>query len=299
MLSVQGVHRWLGDRHGRRHVLRGVDLDVDRGQIVVVMGPSGSGKTTLLRCINHLEPVDAGEVLLNGELIGYERRNGVLYEQSDRDVAAMRRQIGMVFQQVNLFDHMTALRNVAFGPRRVLGHSKDDAQKTAIATLARVGLEGVADVYPSRLSGGQQQRVGIARALAMEPELILFDEPTSALDPELVGEVLEVMRTLAGQGRTMIVVTHELDFARVVGDTAVMLDHGVIVERGRCADVLGSPQHPRTRSFLRQVDRRVDRGDNDERQVLGEAPRHGAPGGDRPPMARRRPGPPSTPVEQP
>ena len=251
VLSVEGVHKWLG----RVHVLRGVDLAVHRGEIVVVIGRSGSGKSTLLRCINHLEAVSAGQIVLDGELIGYYRRDGELYEQSDHDVAGMRRSIGVVFQQFNLFSHMTALQNVAYGPRRVLRLSRGDAEERAAALLARVGLASVAKSHPSRLSGGQQQRVAIARALAMEPKLMLFDEPTSSLDPELVHEVLSVMTDVARQGMTMVVVTHEIDFARHVGNELVMIDEGVIVERGPCAEMIQSPKHPRTEQFLRRVQR--------------------------------------------
>jgi polar amino acid transport system ATP-binding protein len=249
VLSVQGVHKWLGGGH----VLRGVDLDVQRGSTAVIIGPSGSGKSTLLRCINHLDPVDAGQILLNGELIGYDWRGDVLYERPDRDVAVMRRRIGMVFQQFNLFRHKTAQENVAYGPRQVLRLSPDLARERAIATLAQVGLEKVADSYPAHLPGGQQQRVGIARALAMEPELMLFDEPTSSLDPELVGEVLAVIRDLAAHGMTAVVVTHEIDFAREVGDILVVLNDGSVIEHGACAEELDTPRHPRTRIFLSRI----------------------------------------------
>jgi polar amino acid transport system ATP-binding protein len=248
---MQGVHKWLGGQH----VLRGIDLEVQRGTVVVIVGPSGSGKSTLLRCVNHLDPVDAGQVLLGGELVGYERQGQVLVERSDREVAAMRAKIGMVFQQFNLFSHMSALDNVAYGPRHVLGLSAAAARHAAIATLARVGLDDVVDVYPTRLSGGQQQRVGIARALAMEPQLMLFDEPTSALDPELVGEVLGVINDLAANGMTAIVVTHEIDFALEAGDVMVVLDDGSIVEQGPCAEVVRSPRHPRTERFLSRIRR--------------------------------------------
>lgn len=251
VLSARGVHKWLG----QNHVLCGIDLDVHRGEIVVIVGPSGSGKSTLLRCINHLEAVDAGEILLEGDLVGYHRRNGELWEQSDREVALMRRKIGVVFQQFNLFQHMTALANVAYGPRRVLGLDRAQAEERAMTLLGRVGLRDFAAAYPSRLSGGQQQRVAIARALAMQPTLMLFDEPTSSLDPELVSEVLAVMMDVAEQGMTMVIVTHEMDFAQHVGDTLVVIDKGTVIERGRCRDVIQSPRNPRTVAFLRSVRR--------------------------------------------
>jgi polar amino acid transport system ATP-binding protein len=251
VLSASGVHKWLG----ANHVLRGVELEVRRREIIVMIGPSGSGKSTLLRCINHLEPIDAGQIAIEGDLVGYFHKNGELLERSERDVARTRRKIGMVFQQFNLFQHMTALENIAYGPQRVLGLSTADAQARAVSLLQRVGLEGFAGSHPSRLSGGQQQRVAIARALAMEPKLMLFDEPTSSLDPELVGDVLRVMMDVAEQGMTMIVVTHEMDFARQVGDTLVVMDGGVIIERGPCADVIREPKHPRTASFLSSVRR--------------------------------------------
>ena len=251
VLHASSVHKWLGSSH----VLRGIDLEVRRGEIVVMIGPSGSGKSTFLRCINHLEPIDAGEIRLEGELVGYYRKNGELWEQSDREVARTRRRIGMVFQQFNLFQHLTALQNVSYGPRRVLGLRREEAEDRAMALLRRVGLEDFAKSYPSRLSGGQQQRVAIARALAMDPTLMLFDEPTSTLDPELVGEVLAVMMDVAQQGMTMVVVTHEMDFARHVGDTLVVIDGGRVIERGPCAAVINSPSHERTAAFLKSVRR--------------------------------------------
>jgi len=251
VLSVTGVHKWLGFNH----VLRGVDLEVRRREIVVVIGPSGSGKSTLLRCINHLEPVDAGQIKVDDELVGYYYKKGELLEQPERIVARTRRGIGMVFQQFNLFQHMTALENIAYGPQRVLGLSRRDARDRAMATLKQVGLEAFANSHPSRLSGGQQQRVAIGRALAMEPKLMLFDEPTSSLDPELVGDVLRVMIDVAERGMTMVVVTHEMDFAHQVGDTLVVVDGGVIIERGPCADVIREPKHARTAAFLSSVRR--------------------------------------------
>jgi len=251
VLSVKAVHKWLGGNH----ILRGVDLDVHRREIVVVIGPSGSGKSTLLRCVNHLEAVDAGQIRLEGELVGYFDKNGILFEQTERQAARVRRKIGMVFQQFNLFQHMTALENIAYGPRRVLGLSRDEANDRAMGLLRRVGLEQFAAAHPSRLSGGQQQRVAIARALAMEPTLMLFDEPTSSLDPELVSEVLNVMIDVAEHGMTMVVVTHEMDFARQVGDTLLVMDAGAIIERGPCAEVIQTPKHKRTIAFLKSVRR--------------------------------------------
>ncbi len=250
-LSVRGVSKRLGGVP----VLRRIDLDVQPGTVAVVAGPSGSGKSTLLRCICHLETVDAGEIRLGGQLVGYDLGGGVLREQPDREVAAIRRRIGMVFQHFNLFSHMTALQNVAYGPRRILGLSEEAARDRAASLLARVGLEDRAGAYPARLSGGQQQRVAIARALAMEPELMLFDEPTSSLDPELTGEVLEVMKDVVAQGMTVVVVTHEIGFAVEVGDTMAILDDGVVIERGAPANVVRSPQQPRTRQFLTRIQR--------------------------------------------
>jgi polar amino acid transport system ATP-binding protein len=250
-LSVRGVSKRLGGVP----VLRGIDLDVQPGTVAVVAGPSGSGKSTLLRCICHLETVDAGEIRLGGQLVGYDLGGGVLREQPDREVAAIRRRIGMVFQHFNLFSHMTALQNVAYGPRRILGLSEEAARDRAASLLARVGLEDRTGAYPARLSGGQQQRVAIARALAMEPELMLFDEPTSSLDPELTGEVLEVMKDVVAQGMTVVVVTHEIGFAVEVGDTMAILDDGVVIERGAPANVVRSPQQPRTRQFLTRIHR--------------------------------------------
>lgn len=250
-LSVRGVSKRLGGVP----VLRGIDLDVQPGTVAVVAGPSGSGKSTLLRCICHLETVDAGEIRLGRQLVGYDLGGGVLREQPDREVAAIRRRIGMVFQHFNLFSHMTALQNVAYGPRRILGLSEEAARDRAASLLARVGLEDRTGAYPARLSGGQQQRVAIARALAMEPELMLFDEPTSSLDPELTGEVLEVMKDVVAQGMTVVVVTHEIGFAVEVGDTLAILDDGVVIERGAPANVVRSPQQPRTRQFLTRIQR--------------------------------------------
>jgi polar amino acid transport system ATP-binding protein len=239
--------------YGRLEVLRGIDLRVDRGEVMCMIGPSGSGKSTFLRCINHLDKIDAGRLSVDGELVGYRQRGNKLYELPDREVCRKRSEIGMVFQRFNLFPHMSALQNVVEAPIRVKKESRTEAEERARALLERVGLEDKVDCYPNQLSGGQQQRVAIARALAMQPKLMLFDEPTSALDPELVGEVLDVMRRLAEDGMTMIVVTHEMGFAREVGDALVFMDAGVIVEAGGPRDVLTNPQHERTRAFLAKV----------------------------------------------
>nr|WP_272938269.1 amino acid ABC transporter ATP-binding protein [Mycolicibacterium sphagni] len=238
---------------GALSVLKGVTLTVDRGQVLVLVGPSGSGKSTFLRCINHLENVSAGRLYVDGDLIGYRERNGKLYEMAPRDAAKQRRDIGMVFQHFNLFPHRTALANVVEAPQHVKRVKKSAALTRARDLLAQVGLSDKADAYPAQLSGGQQQRVAIARALAMDPKLMLFDEPTSALDPELVGEVLGVMKKLASQGMTMIVVTHEMGFAREVADELVFMDGGVIVESGAPREVLSNPQHDRTKAFLSKV----------------------------------------------
>jgi polar amino acid transport system ATP-binding protein len=238
---------------GRLEVLRGVDLEVAPKEVVCVIGPSGSGKSTFLRCINHLEKVSAGELWVDGDLVGYREANGTLYELRDHEVCRKRAQIGMVFQRFNLFPHMTVLQNVILAPVRVKGEEKAVAVDRARRLLERVGLSDKVDWYPNQLSGGQQQRVAIARALAMEPKLMLFDEPTSALDPELVGEVLEVMRRLAEDGMTMIVVTHEMGFAREVANRAVFMDGGVVVEEGEPRAFFASPQHNRTKQFLSKI----------------------------------------------
>jgi polar amino acid transport system ATP-binding protein len=238
---------------GSNEVLKGVDLDVSHGEVMCVIGPSGSGKTTLLRCINHLEKIDSGRLTVDGELVGYEQRGDKLYELTDREVSKMRSGIGMVFQHFNLFPHMTALGNIVEAPIRVNRVSKSEAAERGRALLAQVGLAGREDAYPRQLSGGQQQRVAIARALAMQPKLMLFDEPTSALDPELVGDVLDVMRDLAKSGMTMFVVTHEMGFAREVGDKLVFMDGGVVVESGTPRDIIANPQHDRTKAFLSKV----------------------------------------------
>ena len=238
--------------HGNE-VLKGIDLTVERGQVVCLLGPSGSGKTTFLRCINQLEDINGGRIWVDGELTGYEDRNGRLHRRKNKDIARQRRKIGMVFQRFNLFPHMTALENVAEAPVKVGGRSKDEARRRGVELLDRVGLADRRDHYPAQLSGGQQQRVAIARALAMDPKLMLFDEPTSALDPELVGEVLTVMRELAQQGMTMIVVTHEMGFAHEVADRVVFMDAGVVVEEGAPSEVIDNPQHERTKTFLSRI----------------------------------------------
>ncbi|GAB2829264.1 amino acid ABC transporter ATP-binding protein [Streptomyces daliensis] len=249
MVKAEAVHKSFG----HVEVLKGIDLEVAPREVFCLVGPSGSGKSTFLRCINHLEKINAGRLYVDGTLVGYHERGGKLYELRDREVAAQRRDIGMVFQRFNLFPHMTALENVMEAPVQVKRESRAVARERARALLDRVGLSDKAENYPSQLSGGQQQRVAIARALAMEPKLMLFDEPTSALDPELVGEVLDVMRGLAEDGMTMIVVTHEMGFAREVGDSLVFMDDGVVVESGNPRDVLTNPQHERTQAFLSKV----------------------------------------------
>ncbi|MGW4523369.1 amino acid ABC transporter ATP-binding protein [Amycolatopsis sp. NPDC004378] len=249
MVSARGVRK----RFGHLEVLRGIDLEVARGQVCCLLGPSGSGKSTLLRCMNHLEKIDGGELSIDGDFVGYRQQGNKLLELRERDVARRRRQIGMVFQRFNLFGHMTALENVVEAPVRVSGLGKAAARETALELLDRVGLSDRAGHYPAQLSGGQQQRVAIARALAMRPKLMLFDEPTSALDPELVGDVLDVMRGLASDGMTMVVVTHEIGFAREVADTAVFMDEGIVVEAGDPRQVLEAPTQKRTREFLAKV----------------------------------------------
>jgi len=249
LVRARGVRKSFG----AVEVLRGVDLDVEAGEVCCILGPSGSGKSTLLRCINHLEKLDSGQIHVAGELIGYRRVGRKLHELSEREASRQRSGIGMVFQQFNLFPHMTVLENVVEAPVHVKHQPAAQVQVRALDLLDRVGLTGKARAYPAQLSGGQQQRVAIARALAMQPRLMLFDEPTSALDPELVGEVLETMRALATEGMTMIVVTHEIGFAREVADTLVFVDGGVIVERGAPAEVLTNPTQERTRTFLSKV----------------------------------------------
>jgi polar amino acid transport system ATP-binding protein len=249
MVHAEGVHK----RYGRVEVLRGIDLTVERGAVMCVIGPSGSGKSTFLRCINHLEQINSGRLSVDGQLVGYRQRGDKLYELRESDIATQRIGVGMVFQHFNLFPHMTVIGNMIEAPLKVKREPRKEVLDRARELLHRVGLADKAEAYPRQLSGGQQQRVAIARALSMRPKLMLFDEPTSALDPELVGEVLDVMRSLAHSGMTMIVVTHEMGFAREVGDQLVFMDGGVVVEAGRPRDVLADPQHERTRSFLSKV----------------------------------------------
>lgn len=249
VVKARDVHKSFGSLR----VLNGVDLDVHRQEVLCIMGPSGSGKSTFLRCINHLEKINAGEITVNGKLVGYRREGNKLYELSEKAVSSHRREVGMVFQQFNLFPHMTVLENIIEAPSRVKGESRAEATKYALELLNRVGLASKAKAYPRQLSGGQQQRVAIARALAMRPEIMLFDEPTSALDPEMVGEVLAVMRQIAADGTTMVVVTHEAGFAREVADTVVFMDGGVVLEQGPPGDILVNPRHERTKEFLSSV----------------------------------------------
>ncbi|MBY4950309.1 amino acid ABC transporter ATP-binding protein [Pantoea sp. DY-17] len=246
MVRARNVQKSYDDNE----VLKGIDLDVFPGEVVVILGPSGSGKSTFLRCINHLEDMNAGSIVVGDDQIGYELKRGILHRLSARKIAHQRQKIGMVFQQFNLYPHMTVLQNIIEAPIGVHKFARQDALKHARELLATVGLSDKADAWPRHLSGGQQQRVAIARALAIKPALMLFDEPTSALDPELVGEVLATMRTLADQGLTMIVVTHEIGFAREAADRVVFMDGGVVVEQGSPEQVIGNPQHPRTQAFL-------------------------------------------------
>ncbi|MFG2930599.1 amino acid ABC transporter ATP-binding protein [Streptomyces achromogenes] len=249
MVDIRSVYKSFGSLD----VLKGIDLQVRTGEVTVVLGPSGSGKSTLLRTINHLEKVDRGEISVDGALMGYRRSGNKLHELPEREVLRQRTRIGFVFQNFNLFPHLTVLENVTEAPVSALKRPRKAAQETALRLLERVGLADKAGAYPRQLSGGQQQRVAIARALALEPRLLLFDEPTSALDPELVGEVLDVIRDLAAQGTTMIVVTHEIAFAREVADTVVFMADGRIVEQGTPEQVLGAPREERTRTFLAKV----------------------------------------------
>ncbi|MFI7239052.1 amino acid ABC transporter ATP-binding protein [Streptomyces cyaneofuscatus] len=249
MVHAQGVRKHFG----KLEVLKGIDLTVERGQVCCLLGPSGSGKSTFLRCINHLEKIDGGQLAVDGDLVGYRRHGSRLHELREKEIAAHRRDIGMVFQRFNLFPHLTAEQNIVEAPVRVAGASTATSRADARRLLDQVGLADRAGHYPAQLSGGQQQRVAIARALAMKPKLMLFDEPTSALDPELVGDVLDVMRQLAADGMTMVVVTHEIGFAREVGDTAVFMDDGVVVEAGDPRHVLVDPEQERTRAFLSKV----------------------------------------------
>ena len=249
MVKAEGVHK----RFGRLEVLKGITLEVRAGEVMVLLGPSGSGKSTFLRCINHLEKINSGRLSVDGELVGYREGENKIYELHDSEIARKRAEIGMVFQHFNLFPHMTALENVTAAPIRVKKIPRERANARARELLERVGLPDKLATYPAQLSGGQQQRVAIARALAMDPKLMLFDEPTSALDPELVGDVLQAMKQLAGEGMTMIVVTHEMGFAAEVADTVVFMDDGMVVEAGDPDRVLGDPQHERTRAFLSKV----------------------------------------------
>jgi polar amino acid transport system ATP-binding protein len=249
MVKAEGVHK----RFGRQEVLKGITLEVMPGEVMCLLGPSGSGKSTFLRCINHLEKINAGRLAVDGELVGYRQVGDRLHELRESEIARRRAEVGMVFQHFNLFPHMTALENVTCAPIRVKGIGREQARQRGAELLERVGLADKLDVYPAQLSGGQKQRVAIARALAMEPKLMLFDEPTSALDPELVGEVLQVMQQLARDGMTMVVVTHEMGFARGVADSVVFMDAGVVVECGPPGEVLDNPRHERTRAFLSKV----------------------------------------------
>ena len=248
-LRVEGVRK----SYGHVEVLKGIDMQVKPGEVACLVGPSGSGKSTFLRCINHLEKINSGRLYVNGELVGYQEKKGRLYELSDREVCRKRAEIGMVFQNFNLFQHMNALENIIEAPMRVLKISKEEAVIHARELLELVGLSGREESLPKQLSGGQQQRIAIARALAMKPKLMLFDEPTSALDPELVGEVLAAMQDLANSGMTMIAVTHEMGFARKVADTIAFMDAGLIVESGSPDQVLDNPKHERTKSFFSKV----------------------------------------------
>lgn len=253
MICAQNVHKFFGDRH----ILKDINLTVHKGEVVVLLGPSGSGKSTLLRCFNELEEVTAGKIWINGDLLGIREveKNGELipHKLSDKEIAKQRTQIGMVFQRFNLFPHMTALENVMEAPVRVKKMSKEQAREVAMKQLELVDMDDRADYYPSQLSGGQQQRIAIARALAMEPELMLFDEPTSALDPELVGEVLKVMKILAKSGMTMVVVTHEMGFAREAADYVVFMDEGMIIEQAGPNELFDNPKHQRVQSFFSKV----------------------------------------------
>ena len=249
IMHAEDVHK----RFGRLEVLKGVSLEVDKGETVCIIGPSGSGKTTFIRCINHLEKIDAGKITVNGRLIGYRQKNGKLVEDSETSIAKQRTQVGMVFQRFNLFPHKTALQNVTEAPVHVLKAPKRQAAEEGRALLTRVGLGDKCDTYPGKLSGGQQQRVAIARALAMKPALMLFDEPTSALDPEVTGEVLDVMEELAHAGTTMIVVTHEMGFARKAAERVVMMDDGLIIEEGTPQHFFEEPRHERTKQFLSKI----------------------------------------------
>jgi polar amino acid transport system ATP-binding protein len=249
VIRVKGLHKHFG----QLHVLRGIDLEIERGEVLCIIGPSGSGKSTLLRCLNFLEEYDQGEVWFGDALVGYRKDGGKLVRDREANVAKVRAQMGMVFQSFNLFPHKTVLENVIEGPVIVQGLKSEEAKARGLELLRKVGLSDKAEIYPSRISGGQQQRAAIARALAMQPKAMLFDEPTSSLDPELVGEVLEVMKGLAAEGMTMLVVTHEMGFAREVADRVVMIDEGLVVEEAPPAEMFAAPRHPRTADFLRRV----------------------------------------------
>ena len=251
MVDAIDVHKFFN----QTEVLRGVSLTVRRGEVVVIIGPSGSGKTTFLRCLNHLEKIQQGKILIDGENIGYKQGNGQLIEDAEKNIAKVRMEIGMVFQRFNLFPHMTAIQNIVEAPINVRGIARGVAEANAMRLLEKVGLAEKANAYPSQLSGGQQQRVAIARALAMNPKLMLFDEATSALDPELVGEVLKVMQQLAEEGMTMVVVTHEMGFARDVAHRVVVMEQGCIIEQGKPHELFDNPQQERTRTFLGMVRR--------------------------------------------
>ncbi len=250
MLRALNVHKSFGENE----ILKGIHLEVNKGEVLCLLGPSGSGKSTFLRCINHLEKINAGRIYVGGKLVGINERNGRLYEQNESELCKIRMKIGMVFQNFNLFSHMTALENVMEGPLTVLKKDPEEVKAHAYELLEKVGLSHWADRFPKQLSGGQQQRVAIARSLAMEPELMLFDEPTSALDPELVGDVLRVMRDLAESGMTMVVVTHELEFAKNVAHKVIFMDGGSVVEEGTPADIFENPRHERTKAFLGSID---------------------------------------------
>jgi polar amino acid transport system ATP-binding protein len=249
IVKVEGIHKSFG----RLEVLKGISMDVNQGEVFVLIGPSGSGKSTLLRCINHLEKINAGRIWVDGDLIGYRQVGEKLHELRDSEIVDARAKIGMVFQHFNLFPHMTATENIVLAQRIVLDRDAKEARRRAAELLERVGLGDKVDEYPARLSGGQQQRVAIARALAMDPKLMLFDEVTSALDPELVQDVLDVMRELANEGMTMLVVTHEMGFAREVANEVIFMDQGVIVEQGPAKQVIDKPREERTKRFLGQV----------------------------------------------
>ncbi len=271
LVQVTGLRKSFGDNE----VLKGVDFDVERGEVVAIIGPSGSGKTTMLRCINLLEEPSGGRIVVDGRVVCDQTEDGSMRFADKHEVREIREEVGMVFQRFNLFPHMTALANITEAPRSVKGMSKSEASDLAMELLASVGLANKADAYPLQLSGGQQQRVAIARALAMEPALMLFDEVTSSVDPELAGEILLVMKRLAQQGMTMLVVTHEMSFAADVADRVLFIDHGVIVEQGQASDVLTDPQNPRTRAFLHAVLDRAPMTEDDDSAATAAAGEEG------------------------